>query len=361
LRSPSIELRRARPLLGTLVEIRAAAACPAARLQAAIDAAFAAVEQVHRLMSLHDPASELSVLNRVAAQHALRVDAHTYAVLAAARRIAQKSEGAFDPSVAATLQEWGYLPASPPPVATAATAASWRDIELLEDRFVRFRRPLRIDLGGIAKGYAVDRAVETLRQAGVDTALVNADGDLRAYGEQAQVLYLRHPQHPSLGVHPLVLHNEALATSAIYLSRRQLATAGLATREVSPLLDPRSRQPYLGADSISVRAPECMSADALTKVIQFAARELAERVLATYGAHALEQQSLAEHDVRKQADDGQQPHTPMHDADPLVRHVIGDVVQPVPGHDQHGDARQHEEATAAVRAAVPALHRVYRQ
>ena len=286
--SPSTEIRRARPLLGTLVEVRASAGGARAELQAAIDAAFAAVERVQRLMSFHDAASEVSALNRDALQRPLRVDAQTWAALAAAQRLSQLSEGAFDISIGASLQDWGYLPPSNlPGPAPAGVEGNWSDIELLDDSRVRFHRPLRIDLGGIAKGYAVDCAIETLRQAGVDEALVNAGGDLRALGRQPQPVRLRHPQHPALAAHALSLCNEALATSANYYSRRTSAVG-----EVSPLLDPRSRRPWLGSASVSVRAADCMSADALTKVVLFAAPEMVERVLAAYDAQAYVQNPL---------------------------------------------------------------------
>ncbi len=278
------EIRRARPLLGTLVEIRAAAPWPEARLHTAVGAAFAAVERVQQLMSFHDAASGLSALNREAAQRLVAVDTRLYEVLAAALELSRRSQGAFDVCVAPHLEQWGYLPAMGEPT---AAAADWTDIDLLDEWRVRFRRPLRIDLGGIAKGYAVDQAVAALRAAGVEAALVNAGGDLRGFGAQPWSVALRHPQSPAQSAHGLELRDEALATSATYFSRRHVGVA-----EVSPLLDPRSRRPWLGVASVSVRAPDCLHADALTKVVLFAAPELAERVLAHYGAQAYVQQPL---------------------------------------------------------------------
>ncbi len=278
------EVRRARPLLGTLVEIRAAAVGPETRLHAAIDAAFAAVERVQNLMSFHDPASELSLLNREAARRPVTVDAQTHTVLAAALELSRLSEGAFDVCVAPQLEHWGYLPAAIEPV---LAGADWRDIELLDENRVRFCRPLRIDLGGIAKGYAVDCAIDALRAAVVGQALVNAGGDLRALGHGPWTVSLRHPQSPAQSAHALLLGEEALATSANYFSRRRFGAD-----EVSPLLDPRSGRPWLGAASVSVRAADCLHADGLTKVVLFAAPELAERVLAHYGAQAYIQQPL---------------------------------------------------------------------
>jgi len=281
------DVRRARPLLGTVVEIRAAGSNPQLPRHAAVDAAFAVIERVQRLMSYHDPASDVSRLNRNAAAAAQLVDADTYAVIESALRLAELSDGAFDPCIGARLEQWGYLPASAAGSRPrCALGGSWRDVELLGRRRVRFMRPVRLDLGGIAKGYAVDRAVQALQAAGMDEIVVNAGGDLRVAGAGAHTIRLRHPRAPHLSAAALTLKSAALATSAAYFSRRQLLDG-----EISALLDPRSSQPYLGRDCVSVRAADCMSADALTKVVLFAPPELAERVLATCGAQAFVQSS----------------------------------------------------------------------
>jgi len=279
--SPSAraEVCRARPLLGTRVEVRAAAAWPRQRLHAAVDAAFAAVQRVQGLMSVHDPASDVSALNREAVKRPVRVDPHTYTVLQAALDLSRRSAGAFDIVVGAQLQRWGYLPQAE---GSLSGEADWTAIRLEPDRRVRFERPLCIDLGGIAKGYAVDCAIAVLMQAGVESVLVNAGGDLRVAGALPRRVCLRHPRHPLAGVHELSLRDEALATSAAYFSRRWCDGG-----EVSALLDPRNGRPYLDTPSVSVRAPDCLHADALTKAVLFAAPELSERLLAECGAQAL--------------------------------------------------------------------------
>ncbi len=276
------EVRRARPLLGTLVEIRAAGAHTEVRLHAAIEAAFAAVERVQALMSYHDPASELSRINREALTRELQIDTETYLVLEAALRFAALSNGAFDPCIGDRLEQWGYLPPSVPDAGSVgALGGTWRDVRLLGPGCVRFGRPVRVDLGGIAKGYAVDRAVQALQGAGIEKILVNAGGDLRIAGPWEQRVSLRHPQWPHLSADVLSLRNAALATSAAYFSRRCLSFG-----EVSALLDPRSATPYTEEGSFSVRAADCMSADALTKVVLFAKPEVAEQALAECGAQA---------------------------------------------------------------------------
>src|SRR6187402_1287392 len=145
--SANSEQRRCRPLLGTFVEVSAPSGEAGAK---AITAAYAAVERVQRLMSAHTGDSDLA---RIAGAHPgerVPVDRWTYRVLAAAREIAGASAGAFDPvAVASDGSSDGK-----------SAGATWRDLELLDDRrSVRCRRALRVDLGGIAKGFAVDQAV----------------------------------------------------------------------------------------------------------------------------------------------------------------------------------------------------------
>ncbi len=271
-------LRRARPSLGTIVEISVNDRRRDSQLHAALNAAFTDIEQVHALMSFQAPDSELSRLNRDAAVRPQQVDPHTYAVFQAALRMAALSGGAFNPCIAPRLEEWGLLPRLEAP---ADFANDWREIELLPGARVRYARPVRVDLGGIAKGYAVDLAVGSLRRSGIENIVVNAGGDLRVAGPESHDVRLRHPSAPLYSAHTAGLRNAALATSAGYFSRRA-SVAG----EVSALVNPRDGTPYLGGRSISVRAENCMTADALTKVVLFAPPAIAETVLDEFNAEA---------------------------------------------------------------------------
>jgi FAD:protein FMN transferase len=274
------QVQRARPLLGTLVQISAEAAVPSLELHAAVTDAFTAIALVHSLMSWHDPGSELSRINRLAAVEPQPLHPHTQAVLTAALDIARLSDGAFDPSVAGTLTQWGLLPL-PADAGSPTGRASWRDI-VLESGYVRFQRPLWVDLGGIAKGYAVDLALQCLFRRGVSQCVVNAGGDLRVAGPHDHPVAIRHPLHPHALVHELALRNEALATSSAFESRH-LTPAGA----VCALVDPATGEPYAGRDSVSVRAPSCMTADALTKVALFAPPAVSAAVFAACAACCL--------------------------------------------------------------------------
>src|SRR6266536_3130538 len=177
------ELRRARPLLGTVVDL----ACYGS--SGDIDHPFAAIEKVHRLMSFHDPASDVTQLNRNAFRRKVIVHPWTWHVLLAALEFSRESEGVFDITVASLLATWNYLPRRHP----KTRDGSWRDIILEKNFAVRFRRRVIVDLGGIAKGFAVDRAVDALIEKGVTSGIINAGGDVRAFGSTAQLIHLRHP------------------------------------------------------------------------------------------------------------------------------------------------------------------------
>ena len=257
--SCSSETRRARPLLGTLVEIRVqgtgAAACTA------VDAAFRSIEAVQEAMSFHDPESELSSLNRNACERSVKVSPALWRVLSEALRLAKLSGGAFDPTVGARLVHWKILPAPQAPTPAHATA-SWRDVRLLPGRRVRFNRPLWLDLGGIAKGYAVDIAVSILRRHRIPAGVVNAGGDLRVFGSRAERVHVRHPDQPTRLVPLADLSDAALATSAGYFSEQRCAG-----RRVNALVNPLLQRPCSSRRSVSVQAPTCMLADALTKIV----------------------------------------------------------------------------------------------
>ncbi len=281
--------RRARPLLGTIVEI-ATAGLRGRDLDAAIEAAFAAVEKVHRLMSFHDPASDVSRLNRAAAMHPVEIDAWTYKVIAAAIDLHRRSNGAFDITVAPALQRLGLLP-GPAGLPAAERPAAGDAIALLPGRLVRFRDPAtRIDLGGIAKGFAVDRAVEILQARGATRGLVNAGGDLAAFGAAAAPVHIRDPRDPRRTIAQIEIRNEALASSG-----GRFDPFGSPAVTAPAVIDARTGAPARAIAGVTVRAPSCIVADALTKVVMIAG-EAASAVLDRYGAGAL--MVAADGDVR---------------------------------------------------------------
>ncbi len=269
-------VERARPLLGTRVAIRVRG-LPEPCAHRAIDAAFAETAEIHDRMSFHAAESDVSRLNRQALDRPVAVHPHTLAVLREAQRIAADSCGCFDITVAAQLVEWGMLP-RPPCRYRPDALGSWRDIQLLAGGEVRFHRPIWIDLGGIAKGYAVDRAIDRLRRHGVVEACVNAGGDLRVLGPTSERIHLRSGAGRDGRLAVLALQDGSVASSGGGVGDQ-------CARSHGPHVDGRQRRPIGARSFVSVVAEQCVVADALTKVV-LAKRERSETLLRRYGAIA---------------------------------------------------------------------------
>tara|TARA_R110000850_G_scaffold154656_1_gene278193 strand:+ start:3547 stop:4299 length:753 start_codon:yes stop_codon:yes gene_type:complete len=238
-----------------MVEIRAEGLEPEA-LNDAISRAFAAIEQVHQSMSQQLPESELSRLNRAPLMQVIEVSKHFTNVLTEARELASLSAGAFQPCLA------------------NAQSRNIQDIDVIGQGLVRRQLDVKVDLDGIAKGYAVDCALEELQARGVSEAMVNAGGDMRCFGSETCQAFIRDPAHPHASGAVVQLHNEALATSASY----ETSEAGQAL--------PVSAH-WKGCWSVSVVAPRAIHADALTKVVLMLPPGESEKLLSRYRAHCL--------------------------------------------------------------------------
>lgn len=257
-------MRRCRPWLGTLVEI-------AGDSDAAIEAGFGAIERIHRLMSAHEPMSELARINRSGPGAPVHLSADTIAVLDRALFWAESSAGAFDPVAAgARAALCGAVPVHPGQSAPAQ-GSNWRDLRRIGS-FAWLGRPACIDLGGIAKGHAVDCAIDAMRAAGATWGLVNAGGDLAAFGKpQAVEVVEPLSRRPVLR---LALADRALATSA-----------GLATSGELEFAHLGGEGPFV---SVTVEAARAIDADALTK-IAFAGHPDLARLLSLADARAVAQ------------------------------------------------------------------------
>lgn len=267
-------MRRAQPWLGTLVEI----SVPPGTAGDAVAAAFAAIARVQGLMSFHDGASDVSRINRAGEGETLDVDPATGEVLALAQQVHALSGGAFDVACAPRLVEWQLLPA---PQAQAPAFLPSTPVFALEGQAkVRKLAPGWIDLGGIAKGYAVDQAIAALQAAGVTAGCVNAGGDLRVFGDSDWPVAVRDPHAPARVATHIALRDEAMATSGAYFSARRHGQ-----ETVSALVDGRAGHALTASRSASVRAPCCAVADALTKVV-LATGDARHRALAALGAAA---------------------------------------------------------------------------
>lgn len=257
-------MMRCRPALGTYVTIRACnedldESIPAqAEWAQAIDQAFAAVATVQACMSVFDPRSEISRLNtgeffkRPGVIHPWLWD-----VLKLAKTIHRLS-AAFDPCVGHRLAQQGLRPRHGR--SDADSPGTLDDVWLLEGHCVMTTQALYLDLGGIAKGAAVDHAVDALRAHGVPAGCVNAGGDLRVFGPRAQAIHVRESGSSERLTYAGHLQDGAIATSGNHFAQGE---------EASPeghLFNPTTQLPLRTPHTYSVLAAQCAVADALTKV-----------------------------------------------------------------------------------------------
>jgi FAD:protein FMN transferase len=279
-RSRTACVRRARPLLGTWVTVTIE--CP--DVEAANEAAsraFAAVEKVHGLMSAQEPSSDISRLSVRGHEAPTPVHPWTYDVLRIAREVSVVSGGLFDVTVGGRLEELGLLP-QVRRRRRRENVASYADIDLLSDSTVRLKRPCRIDLGGIGKGYAVDQAIEAARlDPDIETVIVNAGGDLRVRGNQPQPVFVRDFFHPD-GLWPA----GAVSDGAIASSGGSGALRDSHRGPVTPLVRRGDRRLFGELPGVTVTASTCTVADALTKVVLLAAGREANDALKHFGARA---------------------------------------------------------------------------
>ena len=241
---------RCKPLLGTYVEI-------SADTDDAIDQAFTAIQLVQDLMGFHNPHSELSQINARAHLEPIKVHEWTFEVLRIAQELCGSTNGMFDCGVGGKLVASGLLPKHSDRMDTSC--GSIMDLVLTEPNLVSSKVPLTLDLGGIAKGFAVDKAIEALQLCGAESGYVNAGGDLRVFGNTSQEIQVRNPSNPSELISLGSIENGAIASSGLYYCDASKSNQG-------HIVNPQTRRQIEFTESYSVIAPECIYADALTKV-----------------------------------------------------------------------------------------------
>jgi len=262
-------VRRRVPVMGTIAEVAVVHTDPQAA-HAAIDDAFAELRFVDRTMSRYRLDSDIGRANRRAAAAPVRVSAETAAVLRASLRWAESTDGAFAPCLGRAVELWDVATRTAPPEASPVGRFAGRGLYRSLDIDTHLGAPVvrlpdadaALDLGGIAKGYAVDRAVQALRDAGIEHGLVNAGGDLYALGRSedgdAWLVGVRDPADPAHISRRFPLEDAAVATSGDY--ERFFEHAG---RRYHHLLDPRTAAPRESSShSVTVLANRCMDADA---------------------------------------------------------------------------------------------------
>ena len=235
-------------------------------------AAQAAIAEIRRIEAKYSRYQDDSVVSRINAAagsgRIVAVDEETADLLDFAARLNAFSDGLFDPTTGVLRKVWDFRAArlpEPAQVASALARVGWHRVEWQRPHIHLGLPEMELDFGGFGKEYATDRAAGVLAAAGVASALVNLGGDLRVVGRRAQgrgwLLGIADPRKDGAVFASITLHEGALATSGDY--ERYFEHAG---RRYCHVLDPRSGWPAQGWRSVSVSAPACLAAGALSTV-----------------------------------------------------------------------------------------------
>ena len=244
------------------------------RLQGDVDAALA---EVNRQMSTWDPGSEISRFNRAGANEPVAISPDFQLVVRRALEIAEATGGAFDPTVGALVNLWGFgpdglrrAPPTPDQIAAARAVIGWRHLRLLPDgRLEKDIADLKLDLGAIAKGFGVDRVAALLRERGIENFLVEIGGETLGVGRNDQgepwrVGVLKPDGSADLQGVARLTDGRAIATSGDYRNFYRDENGELRAH----IVDPRTAAPVGHAvASVSVLADDCLTADALATAL----------------------------------------------------------------------------------------------
>ena len=267
--------RRSAAMMGTAIDAQLWHP-DAGQAASALEAVMAEMHRIDRLLSPHRPDSELSRINAHAAQGPVQVRGEVFALLARALQFSRLSAGAFDITYAAVGQLFDYRAGVRPnddALDAARASIGWQHLLLdARDRSVRFARPgMRIDLGGFAKGHAVDNAATILRSRGIAHALVSAGGDSRVIGDrrgEPWTVAIRDPRDPSGVVALLPLVDCAISTSGDYeRGFDEPAGPGRPARRWHHIIDPATGRSPDAIHSVTLLAEDGLTAEALSKTV----------------------------------------------------------------------------------------------
>jgi thiamine biosynthesis lipoprotein len=235
--------------------------------------AFDEVDRIDRLMSHYKQESPLSRINREAAHRPVKVDPELFDFIVESIRYSRESDGAFDITVGPLMKVWGFfrgegkMPA-PADLSEVRRSIGYRHVILeSETRTIRFDTPgVELDLGGIAKGYAVDRAVKLLKQRGIEKGFVSACGSTiyglgSPPGTPGWEVKIQDPLDPEKVATTVHLKNRALSISGS--SEKFFEIDGV---RYSHIMDPRTGWPVQGVLGVAVVTDSGIAGDALDNV-----------------------------------------------------------------------------------------------
>lgn len=280
---PPVLLKRAQMHMGTVVSITAVASNKDAA-QAAVQAGFQEIKRLEQLLSTWRPDSDLSRVNSAAGERPVRVSEETFELVARSLEIAQMTEGGFNIAVGPAVEAWSVTERQQIPslrdLEQLQPLVDWRVIQLDAGERTIFlpRRGMRIDVGGIGKGYAADRAANVMKQVGGFGGVVALSGDIKTFGNLPEQggfpVGVRHPRREGSLLATITLKNEAISTAGDY--ERYFERDGVRYHHI---LDPVTLQPARECQSVTVVASDGTTADGLDTGLFVMGRERAMELI----------------------------------------------------------------------------------
>ncbi|MGD2123424.1 MAG: FAD:protein FMN transferase [Gemmatimonadota bacterium] len=262
-----------RPVMGTDAEIYLYAESGEAASEL-FQAAFAEIEAAEDALSIYSPTSEISRINQNAGVEPVTTDPEVFHLIGLALDCSERTGGAFDITVGPLVEAWGFFRGggrspSPEELSAARANSGWKKVALDEGRrSVRFRVPgVELDLGGLGKGWALDRAARKLKGLGVEAALLGlGQSTYLAIGAppdtEGWVVSIPDPRSSTEAISTIRLRDRALSTSGN--AERYFVLDG---RRLSHIIDPRTGRPAEGVEQVTVAALNATESDALSTAL----------------------------------------------------------------------------------------------
>lgn len=264
--------KKSRILMDTLVTINVVSDSEKAA-ETAMDKAFAEIDRLDKLLNFFSERSELSAINKNAGISPVTVSPDTRDLVEKALQVSEKTNGAFDATIGPVVSLWDFpnSPVKPPPASSIKEKLKlvnyhWVVIDKMKSTIFLKEKGMLLDLGGIAKGYAADRAVEALKTNGIKSGLVSVAGDIKAFGLKPGgdewVIGIKNPRHKNKEdeiIATVRLRDTAISTSGDY--ERYFIAEG---RRYHHIIDPKTGYPAEGCQSVSIVTKDGFNTDAFS-------------------------------------------------------------------------------------------------
>lgn len=265
-RSPSV-YKRSQMLMGTIVEITAISA-DEDKANLAITAGFKEIKRLEEMMSTYIEESEVSKANKGSGIEWVKIDPELVDVIKTSLKVSELTGGGFNISIGPAIKLWkageeNHIP-SEDELEKIKSIIDFKEISLDEGKGMLFLKKagMKIDLGGIAKGYAADRAEKIIKDAGINDGIIAVAGDLKVFGKRPDKkpwkIGIRHPRKEGVILAEVELENEAISTSGDY--ERFFIKDGVRYHHI---LDPITLQPAKECQSVTIITRYGITADAL--------------------------------------------------------------------------------------------------